>query len=52
MPPAFDARHPGLAALCRRFHVRRLELFGSATPWPAGRCDATFCARENIAWTA
>ena len=30
MPPAFDARHPDLAALCRRFHVRRLDLFGSA----------------------
>jgi predicted nucleotidyltransferase len=30
MPPALDARHPGLAALCRRFHVRRLDLFGSA----------------------
>lgn len=30
MPPGFDARHPDLAALCRRFHVRRLDLFGSA----------------------
>ncbi len=30
MPPAFDARRPGLDALCRRFHVRRLDLFGSA----------------------
>lgn len=30
MPPAFDAHHPGLAALCRRFHVQRLDLFGSA----------------------
>jgi predicted nucleotidyltransferase len=30
MPPAFDAHHPGLDALCRRFHVRRLDLFGSA----------------------
>ena len=28
---------PALASLCRRFHVRRLDLFGSAT---TGRFDA------------
>lgn len=27
---ALDARRPEIAALCRRFHVRRLDLFGSA----------------------
>jgi len=28
--PAIEERRPELAALCRRFGVRRLELFGSA----------------------
>lgn len=30
MHPFIEARHEELKSLCRRFHVRRLELFGSA----------------------
>lgn len=30
MIPLLDARRAEIAALCRRFHVRRLEVFGSA----------------------
>lgn len=30
MQPFIEARHEELRDLCRRFHVRRLELFGSA----------------------
>ena len=30
MHPAIAERREELAALCRRFHVRRLEVFGSA----------------------
>ena len=36
MVPLVAAKHEALARLCRRFRVRRLELFGSAT---AGRFD-------------
>ena len=31
MHPMIQARLPELFALCRRYHVKRLELFGSAT---------------------
>ena len=31
MHAAINARRDALAALCRRLHVRRLEVFGSAT---------------------
>lgn len=31
MHPAVSSKRESLAALCRRFHVRRLEVFGSAT---------------------
>ena len=31
MHPLIEERLPELEALCRRFHVARLELFGSAT---------------------
>ena len=30
MIPLLDAHRADIAALCRRFHVRRLDLFGSA----------------------
>ena len=30
MIAAVDAHRPGIAALCRRFHVQRMEVFGSA----------------------
>ena len=30
MLPSLDAKRGEIAALCRRFHVRRLEVFGSA----------------------
>ena len=30
MLPLIDARRAEIAELCRRFHVRRLEVFGSA----------------------
>lgn len=30
MVPQLQTAQPQIAALCRRFHVRRLELFGSA----------------------
>ncbi len=30
MPHPFDTHRTGIAMLCRRFHVRRLDLFGSA----------------------
>jgi predicted nucleotidyltransferase len=41
MPPA-PVTHPDLPDLCRRFHVRRLDLFGSAargTDFDAARSD-------------
>ena len=31
MHPIIESLSPELAELCRRFHVRRLDLFGSAT---------------------
>jgi hypothetical protein len=31
MQPIIETRRAELAELCRRFHVRRLDLFGSAT---------------------
>ena len=40
-----EARHPEIAALCRRFQVRRLEVFGSAARGDAfdpGRSDVDF----------
>lgn len=43
MHTAISARRDALAALCRRFHVRRLEVFGSATSdadFDPGRSDA------------
>ena len=30
MHPAIDQHRSGIAAICRRFHVSRLEVFGSA----------------------
>jgi predicted nucleotidyltransferase len=30
MHPSIAAKRPQIAALCRRFHVRRLDVFGSA----------------------
>jgi predicted nucleotidyltransferase len=40
-----DAKRDALAALCRRFGVARLEVFGSAAPgsdFDPGRSDADF----------
>lgn len=35
--PILHSHQPAIEALCRRFHVRRLDLFGSAA---TGRADA------------
>jgi len=35
-----EDKRPQLAELCRAYHVRRLELFGSATATAADRFDA------------
>lgn len=42
--PTFDPLQPELAALCRRYGVRRLDLFGSATSgaFDPARSDVDF----------
>lgn len=45
MHTAVSARRDAIAELCRRFHVRRLEVFGSAArgaDFDAQRSDADF----------
>ena len=44
MQPIIETRRAELAALCRRFHVRRLEVFGSATTgdFDPSRSDVDF----------
>ena len=44
MQPIIDTHRAELAALCRRFHVRRLDLFGSAAreDFDATRSDFDF----------
>jgi hypothetical protein len=32
MLPLIDKRRSEIASLCRRFHVRRLDVFGSGNP--------------------
>jgi len=45
-PPPVAERQSELAELCRKFHVRRLELFGSAMSgqFNSGRSDLDFLA--------
>jgi len=43
MHPAVSSKREALAELCRRYHVKRLEVFGSAargTDFDPGRSDA------------
>ena len=45
MIPTLDAHRAEIVALCRRFHVRRLEVFGSAArggDFDPARSDADF----------
>ena len=44
LSPSFDLRQPELAQLCRRYGVRRLELFGSAATgtFDPARSDVDF----------
>lgn len=44
MQPIIETRRAELAELCRRFHVRRLEVFGSATrdDFDPSRSDVDF----------
>jgi predicted nucleotidyltransferase len=45
MHSMIEAKRPEIAALCRRFQVRRLEVFGSAArgnDFDPGRSDADF----------
>ena len=45
MHTAVSSKRDALADLCRRFHIRRLEVFGSAargTDFDAQRSDADF----------
>ena len=44
MTPIIDLHVPGIAALCRRFQVRRLDVFGSAAgvDFDPERSDADF----------
>lgn len=47
MGETVTARHAEIAALCRRFHVRQLDLFGSAAggPFDPKRSDLDFVVR-------
>ena len=44
MQPIIETRRAELTALCRRFHVRRLDVFGSATrdDFDPARSDVDF----------
>ena len=45
MHPAITQHHPGIAAICQRYGIRRLEVFGSAaraTDFDPARSDADF----------
>jgi uncharacterized protein len=51
MHPAIVEKRQALAALCRRFEVKRLEVFGSAargTDFDPGRSDADFLVSFSL----
>lgn len=52
MHAAVSARRAAIAELCRRFHVRRLDVFGSAargTDFDPARSDADFLIEFDAA---
>lgn len=51
MHPSITAKRPQIAELCRRFHVRRLDVFGSAArgdDFDPARSDVDFLVELDI----